>query len=236
MISSRVHRRGFFAPVPVGSALVAGPRQYANHHLPTGCFACASAALPPCYHSPAMALPNRQTSRLRFGRTSAPGASYFITNCTKDRAAILTATNTGRTVADSLLALHSSGEIQLAAATIMPDHVHLLFTLGDRLRVGQVVGKFKTLARNMGRATWRWQQDGFEHQLRDVESMEDYGFYMFMNPYRAGLCPLAAPWPWWLCPQPSLFRFLSARDQNQAVPSEWLGLSDQIGSRITTGD
>ncbi|SDS39688.1 transposase [Opitutus sp. GAS368] len=142
--------------------------------------------------------PKRETSRLRFGRKTAHGAYYFITVCTKERAAILTTEETGRTVANSLESLHSSGDIELLAATIMPDHVHFLFALGDGLHVGQVMGKFKALARNLGQATWRWQHDGFEHQLRSVEAIDDYGFYIFMNPYRAGLCPLATPWSWWL--------------------------------------
>lgn len=180
--------------------------------------------------------PNREMSRLRFGRTSAPGASYFITVCTKNRAAILTQTDNGQKVSGSLQTLHYSGDIRLLAATIMSDHAHLLFTLGMRLQVGQVMGKFKALARNLGEAPWRWQQDGFEHQVRNTESIEDYGLYIFMNPYRAGLCPLNKSWPWWLCPDPSRFRFPTALDQNPTVPVAWLGLSDQIAGKITTGE
>lgn len=173
---------------------------------------------------------------MRFGRVSSPGAGYFITACTKDRAPILTQGGNGRTIIDTLQLLHDSGDLTLQAATVMPDHVHLLLTLGHRLRLGQVMGKLKTLSRKQGETTWSWQDDEFEHRLRNIESIDDYGFYIFMNPYRAGLCPLAKEWPWWICPQSSEFRFLSARDQNQGVPAEWLGLSEQIGSRITTGD
>lgn len=179
--------------------------------------------------------PVRKTPRLRFGRVSAPGANFFVTLCIKDRTPVLTTTATGRTVTDALQALHSSGDIGLLAATIMPDHAHLLFTLGTRLHVGQVMGKFKALSRDMGQAPWRWQPDGFEHQIREIESIEDYGFCLFMNPYRAGLCPLTSSWPWWLCPQPSVFRFLASLEQNSAVPAAWLGLSDQIATRIIRG-
>jgi REP element-mobilizing transposase RayT len=181
-------------------------------------------------------LPDRETSRLRFGRTTAPEASYFVTACTKDRVSILNTADIGRKVSDSFQRLHSSGDISLIAATIMPDHVHFLFTLGYRLRIGQVLGKFKALARDLGQVPWHWQQDGFEHRLRNIESIEDYGFYIFMNPYRAGLCPLTAPWPWWLCPQPSVFQFLSALDQKQVVPAAWLGLGNQIAARIIIGN
>lgn len=183
-----------------------------------------------------MAKPYRETARLRFGRTNSEGASYFVTACTKNRDPILTGADNGMRIEGTLRAMHSAGDINLTAATVMPDHVHLLFVLGARLDVGQVMGKFKTWSRDMGKASWRWQQDGFEHRLRQIESVEDYGFYIFMNPYRAGLCRLGASWPWWLCPDPSTFRFLAALEGQQEVPPTWLGLSDKIEAKIITGD
>lgn len=116
----------------------------------------------------------------------------------------------------------------------MPDHVHLLLTLGSRLGVGQVIGKIKSQSRHQGKAAWRWQEDGFEHQLRTIESIEDYGFYIFMNPYRTGLCTMNADWRWWICPQPTRFHFLAGLGAEQNVPPEWLGLCEQITIRITT--
>jgi hypothetical protein len=128
--------------------------------------------------------------------------------------------------------MHESGEIELMASTLMPDHLHLLLTLGHRLTVGQTMGKIKTLAREKGRAAWRWQDDGFEHQLRVTESIEDYGFYIFMNPHKAGLCSLTQAWPWWFCPDPHLFAFLGKLNSNDPVPSAWLDLREKIASRI----
>ncbi|MDI1320187.1 MAG: transposase [bacterium] len=183
-----------------------------------------------------MALPDRKTPRLRFGRVSSPGAGYFITLCTKDRSPVLLQPDAAKSVISELRAMRASRDFELLAATVMPDHVHLLFTLGDRLKVGQVMGKFKAKSRNQGRAPWRWQDDGFEHQLRTIESAEDYAFYIFMNPYRAGPCPLTASWPWWLCPQPSGFRFLTEWNLTQPVPQEWLGLCEKIAAKIATGD
>lgn len=183
-----------------------------------------------------MALPERKTPRLRFGHVSSPGASYFVTLCTKDRVHVLTLGDNGSLLVGAIQSLHAAGDIELLAATIMPDHIHLLVNLGSRLRIGQVMGKFKTLSRNHGKVSWRWQDDGFEHQIRPAESIKDYGFYIFMNPYRAGLCPLTAKWPWWLCPKTSGFRFLACLDPNPTVPQEWLGLSDKVAAKITSGD
>jgi REP element-mobilizing transposase RayT len=178
----------------------------------------------------------RKTSRLRFGRVSVPEAIYFITFCTKNRAPVLTLPDSGKITIAAMQSMHEACDIALIAATVMPDHVHALLTLGRRLQLGQVMRKIKTLSRNQGRALWRWQYDGFEHRVRSFESIEDYAFYIFMNPYRAGLCPLTASWPWWICPEPRQIHFMTALELNQGVPLEWLGLSDAIASKIATGD
>jgi len=183
-----------------------------------------------------MLLPRRKTQRLRRGRISNPGDRYFITFCTKNRVALLTDEENGSAVIQAVKSSQGSGDFELIAATLMPDHVHLLLTLGHRLTVGQVAAKIKTLSRDQGKAAWRWQDEGFEHRVRTSELIEDYGLYIFMNPYRAGLCPLTAPWPWWLCPDPSKFLFLDGFKPQQGVPMEWLGHSDKIARKITTGD
>ena len=137
---------------------------------------------------------------------------------------------------DALLALHAASDVELLAATIMPDHAHLLFALGARLTIGQVMAKFKTLARDGGHVTWHWQQDGFEHQLRTGESEEDYGFYVFMNPYRAQLLSTAQIWPWWVCPEPSQFLFLQQLNADGTPPPEWLDKIEDVANRVVDSD
>jgi putative transposase len=180
-------------------------------------------------------LPVRKIPRLRFRRITTPGASYFITFATQQRAQVLITPDTGRIITNTLRELHLNEDIELLAATIMPDHIHFLFTIGTSLKVGQVMGKLKSLSCDHDCDPWRWQKEGFEHQLRDHESFEDYAFYIFMNPYRAKLCPLNKSWAWWLCPRPSIFRFLDALTTEPTVPEAWLGLSDQKANKITAG-
>ena len=174
----------------------------------------------------------RKTARLRFGRLSIPSAHYFVTFCTKDRVRVLTEPRTAGILADVLNSLDESRAITLIAASIMPDHVHLLFALGSSLRVGQVLGKIKALSRRKVMAEWRWQEESFEHQVRPGGSLEDYGFYIFMNPYRANLCRLDERWPWWVCPQSASLRFLSHLDGGLPVPGEWVGRANEIASRM----
>jgi hypothetical protein len=132
--------------------------------------------------------------------------------------------------------LHNGGDAEFCAAVAMPDHVHLLFTLGDRLRLCQVVAKLKSLARDRGHVSWRWQENVFEHQLRSGESLEDYGFYVFMNPYRGDLCPMDERWPWWFCPQPGRFRFMSMLNAHGTPPKEWLAETERLAGIIEAGE
>jgi putative transposase len=179
-----------------------------------------------------MAPPIRKTPRLRFGRLSVPKAHYFVTFCTKDRVRALIEPKNAAATLGVLHSMHEATDIEWFTATIMPDHVHLLFALGERLEVGQVIGKIKTLSHRQSQGDWRWQTESFEHHLRPGESLGNYGFYIFMNPYRAGLCRLDERWPWWVCSRPADFRFLSLLGEGQAVPGEWIGRSREIARQI----
>ena len=180
-------------------------------------------------------MPERQTARLRRGRVSLPSTRYFLTLCTHGREPVLTDPICAERLLAAWGALQGAGDLVLLAATVMPDHVHALFVLGDRLPLGRVMAKYKALARDLGRVNWRWQQNGFEHRLRENEDSADYGFYIFMNPYRARLIKPSEFWPWWLCPEPSRFAFLGHLI-NGCPPIEWFERVEQIALRIASGE
>jgi REP element-mobilizing transposase RayT len=167
---------------------------------------------------------------------SLAGARYFLTVCTQHRAPVLTEPDTAARIMRTFRALHDGRDCSLHAATIMPDHVHLLLTLGPKLTLGQTMAKFKNLARDLGRVPWRWLDDGFEHRLRQAELAEDYGFYIFMNPYRARLIGTDAVWPWWFCPELETFRFSAHLGRAGQPPSEWLTLIEGTARQIVSGE
>jgi len=108
----------------------------------------------------------------------------------------------------------------------MPDHFHWLFMLGGRLTLGRVLAKFKVQSSRLWNdQTGVWQRDYFEHRLRESESSEAYGFYVFMNPYRAKLITDDQTWSGWYCPEPARFRFVSMLDSAGRAPSQWLNLA-----------
>lgn len=75
---------------------------------------------------------------------------YFLTICTQHREAVLTKSTEAGRILRTLSTLETSGDFVLHAATILPDHLHLLFTLGSRLTLGQTMAKLKNLTRDMG--------------------------------------------------------------------------------------
>ncbi len=133
----------------------------------------------------------------------------------------------------------ASGDLVWLAGTVMPDHLHLIFELGDRLPLDRVIAKLKgNITRTLHRssAPGGWQENVFEHRLRINEQAESYAFYIFMNPYRAGLCPLTDAWPWWVCTDENRFRFLARRRANGSPQPEWLAESERVAKQIHHGE
>jgi REP element-mobilizing transposase RayT len=128
---------------------------------------------------------------------SRPGAQYFLTWVTDQRLPVFADSENLAMARQHLAAIDESGDGSALAATIMPNHLHLLLELGSRLSLSEVVAKTKAGITRTCRGV-KWQLNFFDHQLRPCNSAEDYAFYIFMNPYCAGICPLDQPWPGWL--------------------------------------
>ena len=127
---------------------------------------------------------------LRCGRVSIERATYFVTVCTHERRVGLTDHVCAVGVRTQLRTIECDHVAEVAAAVIMPDHLHFLFTLTGNLAVGQVVARLKFKTRlALARFGLRWQGNYFEHRLRPDDPLEDVIRYMFLNPYAAGLLP-----------------------------------------------
>ena len=151
-----------------------------------------------------------------------PGARYFVTVCALRPSDALIRPETAQAIQRSLESVCAGGDGSLLCATIMPDHVHLLLKLGERLGIGQVAGKFKSLNRgDLAIAGAAWQRDFFEHRLRPNESADSYARYIFMNPYRGGLIERRAQWPWWWLGENTEFDFIAMLDDGLYPPPEW---------------
>jgi REP element-mobilizing transposase RayT len=88
--------------------------------------------------------------------------------------------------------------VELYAAVVMPDHVHLVFVP----RLDEIRKKVISLARitkaikgssahlinrRLGRTGRVWQEESFDRVLRSSEKIEDKVLYILENPVRQGL-------------------------------------------------
>ena len=96
----------------------------------------------------------------------------------------------------------------------MPDHVHLLFIpLPDEQAwpyplsaiMKQIKGiSARSVNKLMGTSGAVWQEESFDHTLRNDESYEDKREYIRQNPVRRGLVTKPEDYPWlWLPREPN---------------------------------
>ena len=96
--------------------------------------------------------------------------------------------------------------IRLYAAVVMPDHVHLLLTpLRDELtqsfHLACIMQAIKgssahSVNKLLGRQGPVWQEEYFDHAIRNYESLREKIEYIRQNPVRRGLVRVAEDYPW----------------------------------------
>ena len=113
----------------------------------------------------------------------------------------------------------------------MPDHVHVLGTLGPRLALNRVAAKLKSSTRTvLGARGLGWQENFHEHRLRDEMESESFARYIFLNPYRVELIGLTKKWPLWWRWGDRRLEFEAVVGQTGTVPPAWLGEPSPVGA------
>jgi putative transposase len=177
----------------------------------------------------------RRTGNLHIGRVSLPGARYFVTLVTAQRKRWLASQERHSMMLDTLALWHSRKKGRVLAATVMPDHVHVLFELGDALTLGQSVALWKADVRRKIAYEEVFQRDFWEHRLRADEEAETYALYVFLNPFRDGLIRRDETWTGWWAPEPDLFRF-SGLLENGMPPREWINWPKERFGALKVGE
>jgi putative transposase len=166
--------------------------------------------------------PARGHAALRRGRSSRPGVEYFLTICTEARNRALTAPPIAQAVLDEVKSMSVDGTWIVHCAVVMPDHMHLLITLGDRLPLAKAVQRLKAKTSATLRAVnISWERGFFDRQLRQDDERLPLFLYIYLNPYRAGLLADSARWPHYYCRDEEWAWFRSMLDSDRPYP-EWL--------------
>ena len=130
--------------------------------------------------------------KLRLGRLSEKGRVYFITTVTQHRSPLFNDIYCARVVVTNMKRIHSDGWVRSLSWVVMPDHVHWLFQLNDKMELPVVIKHFKArtarqLNRKLNRSGSVWQKAFYDRALRDGEDLQQTARYIVANPLRAGL-------------------------------------------------
>ena len=128
-----------------------------------------------------------------------------------------------------LRAMDADHTWQLRSAIVLPDHLHVLAILGERLTLGQSVGRLKAKTKASLRATSATsiaspiasKRDFYDYCVRPDENRLALVPYIFLNPYRASLCATGDRWPCYHCRESDWSWFKDQLDAERPVP-EWL--------------
>ena len=87
---------------------------------------------------------------------------------------------------------------------VMPDHIHVVFQLGNKQTLSQIIQTFKRYtAKQINAQLTRngslWQENYFEHGIRHHESLNKIIRYCYENPVRKGLVKQPEEYPHWRC-------------------------------------
>jgi putative transposase len=150
------------------------------------------------------------------------GAEYFLTICTAHRAAGLGRPDIGSAILDELRAMERDATWAVRCATIMPDHLHLLVALGERLPLARAVQRLKAkTSHELAGGGLQWERGFFDHRMRPNDDALLVFLYIYLNPYRASLLDKSEAWPWYYCAGKDWGWFRSYLKEERPVP-EWL--------------
>jgi REP element-mobilizing transposase RayT len=103
--------------------------------------------------------------------------------------------------------LHDDGKkLEMIAAVVMPNHVHLLLyplhdDAGCQYSLAEIMQAIKSTSarkinRVMGRVGPVWQEESFDHVVRAKEGQGKYMEYIKLNPVAAQLCQSPSDYLW----------------------------------------
>jgi REP element-mobilizing transposase RayT len=88
---------------------------------------------------------------------------------------------------------------QLLCWVLMPDHLHLLVSLGEAEPLSKLMQRMKALTARQARTAHGevWSPGFHDRALRREEDVATVARYVVMNPVRAGLVSRIGDYPYW---------------------------------------
>jgi putative transposase len=150
---------------------------------------------------------------MRYRRVFQPGASYLFTFVTHGRAPIFSAPGTVALYMSAIHRVQSKRPFTIEAHVILPDHIHVLWTLPADdadypTRIRLIKSAFaKSMAESLTsdapsksrirkRERAIWQRRYWEHTIRDEKDFQAHLDYIHLNPVKHGLAAAPGDWPY----------------------------------------
>jgi DNA modification methylase/REP element-mobilizing transposase RayT len=134
-----------------------------------------------------------------------PGAIFFVTFNIYQRKAL---SAKSRDIVMEAVKYWDGSKIYLFSAVVMPDHVHMLFKLltdkdGNSEELSKVMHSIKSYSANQvnkeeGWSGILWQNESYDHIIRDEADFNNTLNYIYYNPINKGLVLREQPYPWYM--------------------------------------
>ena len=156
-------------------------------------------------------LPNLRDPTMRYRRIRIEGGTYFFTVVTYKRRSLLERAEAVATLMNAVDGVQSAHPFELVAHVILPDHLHMLWTLPDgdsnypmRWRqIKSAVTRALDTADGQGHSKSRkskgerstWQRRYWEHTIQGESDLVAHIEYIHFNPVKHGLAARPRDWP-----------------------------------------
>jgi putative transposase len=119
--------------------------------------------------------------------------TFFVTTKTSQGRPLLQSERNATLMIDVLRGYVAAGRFQLHDFVVMPDHVHLLMTVGADMTIEKAMQFIKggfsyRLKKEYGYLGEVWQRGFSEERVENRESFFEHRRYIAANPVKAGLC------------------------------------------------
>lgn len=149
---------------------------------------------------------------MRYRRTQVPGGTLFLTLVTFDRSPLFRSHSAVEHFRAAIRKVQAGRPFVVDAAVILPDHIHVLWTLPDgdtdyptrvrllkthftKLHGGDRCGNVVNASRALKGERNVWQRRYWEHTIRDEKDFQAHADYIHYNPVRHGYVAAARDWP-----------------------------------------
>ena len=127
--------------------------------------------------------------------------TFFATTKTSQGRALLQSERNATLMIDVLRSYVTARKFRLHDFVIMPDHLHLLLTVGEGMTIERAMQFIKggfsyRLKKECGYLGEVWQRGFSETRVEDSQSLIKHREYIAENPVKAGLVDSAEEWPY----------------------------------------